>query len=128
MISSFKILFALLILIETLTSTKTVMRDKLLLDRFLTVLNREDWEFLCELKLLYFFICRSVNCTCVLQTRQGQIRLWVASHYGLRHLSYHGLRPSNLRVLITACEYCEEGLLYSVDTYTFRMMCLPDKA
>jgi len=70
----------------------------------------------------------TLNCTCVLQTKQGQIRLWAASHYGLRHLSYHGLRPSNLRALITACEYCEEGLLYSVDTYTFRMMCLPDKA
>lgn len=46
-----------------------------------------------------------------------QIRLWAASHYGLRHLPYHGSRPSNSRALITAGEYCKEGLSYHVYTY-----------
>jgi len=43
-------------------NAETIMRDRLLLDRFLTVLNREDWELLCGLRLLYFFIYRSVDC------------------------------------------------------------------
>jgi len=59
MISSFRILSSTTAKLGPLA---IVMGDRLLLDRFLTVLNREDCELLCGLRLLYFFICRSVDC------------------------------------------------------------------
>jgi len=59
MISSFRILSSTTAKLGPLA---IVMRGRVLLDRFLTVLNREDCELLCELRLLYFFTCRSVDC------------------------------------------------------------------
>jgi len=63
MISSFGILLSTTAKLRPLASTEIVMGDRLLLDKFLIVLNWEDWELLCGLRLLYFFICCSVNCT-----------------------------------------------------------------
>jgi len=45
-----------------LASAEIVMVNRLLLDMFLTVLIREDCELLCGLRLLYFLICRSMDC------------------------------------------------------------------
>jgi len=62
MISSFRILLSATAKLGLLANAETVVGDRLLLDRFLTVLDREDCELLCRLRLLYFFICRSVDC------------------------------------------------------------------
>jgi len=58
MISSFRILLGVTAKLGPLASAEIVIGDRLLLDRFLTVLN---WKLLCGLRLLYFFICRSVD-------------------------------------------------------------------
>jgi len=60
MISSFGILLDATAKLEPLASVET--GDRLLLNRFWTVLNKENCELLSGLKLLYFFICRSVDC------------------------------------------------------------------
>jgi len=62
MISSFGILLGATAKLGPLTSAETVVGDRFLLDRFLTILDREDYELLYGLRLLYFFICRSVDC------------------------------------------------------------------
>jgi len=66
MISFFGILLGATAKLGPLASAETVMGNRLLLDRFLAVLNREDCELSCGLRLLYFFICRSMNCVDVL--------------------------------------------------------------
>jgi len=62
MISSFESLLGATAKLRPLASVEIVIGDRFVLDRFFTVLNREDWELLCGLRLLYFFICYSVNC------------------------------------------------------------------
>jgi len=62
MISSFGILLGATAKLGPLASAETIIGDMLLLERFLTVLTREDWGLFCGLRLLYFFICRSVDC------------------------------------------------------------------
>jgi len=57
----FEILLGAIAKLEPLISAETIMGNRLLLDRFLTVLNREDWKLLCRLRLMYFFVYSSMN-------------------------------------------------------------------